>query len=328
MKEEVSIRLITHTTDLPEFPCHDFFHSVAFFRMLESTPMQKPCMAVAEDGQGRVVAHMLTIVFYHRSLLPPAIYSHGRVYGEGEYDDCRTDKEEIFAKFLKAVTCRFNHKRCFYIEFSDMSSKMLGYGAFMANGYFPVQWQEIHNSLHNRNPYERLSDKTRRKIAAAERNGIRPHVISRDGTELRGALSLLRSFFKLKPRRALPAAEFFGQLVDSGHGKAFTSTVHGRIVGVCICIYSGNNAYIWYLASRRKTYSLYHPATYTLWTAIANAYESGLDHVYFLDAGLPFKKNPFREFILTFGGKQVSKYRWFRTPFKLLNNTLGWFYSE
>ena len=83
MKEEVSIRLISHESDLPDIASHNFFHSVDFFRILEATPMQEPCMAIAEDGTGHVVAHMLTTIFFHRSLLPPVVYLHGRVYGEG-----------------------------------------------------------------------------------------------------------------------------------------------------------------------------------------------------------------------------------------------------
>lgn len=154
MKEEVSIRLISHESDLPDIASHNFFHSVDFFRILEATPMQEPCMAIAEDGTGHVVAHMLTTIFFHRSLLPPVVYLHGRVYGDGEYDE-GVDKSLIFGRFLNAVTARFNNRLCLYIEFSHLSNKMIGYEAFRANGYFPIPWQEIHNSLHSLPPADR-----------------------------------------------------------------------------------------------------------------------------------------------------------------------------
>ena len=50
--------------------------------------------------------------------------------------------------------------------------------------------------------------------------------------------------------------------------------------------------------------------------------------MYFLDAGLPFKRNPMREFILNFGGKQVSEYRWFRIQFPWVGRLMDWFYNE
>ena len=48
--------------------------------------------------------------------------------------------------------------------------------------------------------------------------------------------------------------------------------------------------------------------------------EEGYEHFEFMDAGLPFKKHGYREFILRFGGKQSSTRRWFRFRWKWLNN--------
>lgn len=48
----------------------------------------------------------------------------------------------------------------------------------------------------------------------------------------------------------------------------------------------------------------------TVWQAIIWAWKHNYAHIYFLDAGLPYPNNPFREFILRFGGKPVAKYRW------------------
>lgn len=69
---------------------------------------------------------------------------------------------------LKAVTQKFNHKLCLYIEFSDISNKMFAYRHFRQNGYFPIPWQEIHNSLHSLPPEKRISEKALSKIETAE----------------------------------------------------------------------------------------------------------------------------------------------------------------
>ena len=70
MKEEVSVTLITKASDLPGIICDDFFQSVELFKILEATPKQKPYMALATDGQGLIVAHLLAVVSYHHLLLP------------------------------------------------------------------------------------------------------------------------------------------------------------------------------------------------------------------------------------------------------------------
>lgn len=305
----------------------NFFHSVEFFRILEATPMQEPCMAVAVDKYGRIVAHMLTTIFFHHSIIPPAIYSHGRVYGEGEYAS-GADRDAIFPKFLEAVTSRFNHHLCLYIEFSHLSCKMFGYETFRRCGYFPVAWQEIHNSLHSMPPSKRLSEKTLQQIAEAERRGVTAGTINADGKDLCQAVRLLRRFFRFKVRRSIPDAELFRRLAASGSCRIYATKFRGRVIGVCVCIVTGGNAYMWHLASRRKTYLPLHPATYTVWTALNEAHMEGIRHMYFLDAGIPLHRSPLREFILSFGGMPVSKYRWFRFPIPWLSKLFDWLYNE
>ena len=66
----------------------------------------------------------------------------------------------------------------------------------------------------------------------------------------------------------------------------------------------------------------------TVWQAIIWAWKHNYAHIYFLDAGLPYPNNPFREFILRFGGKPVAKYRWFRFSIGWLNKLLSWIWKE
>lgn len=327
MKEEVSIRLISHTSELPDMTSKNFFHSVEFFRILEATPMQEPCMAVAMDKHGHVLAHMLTTIFFHHSIFPPVIYSHGRVYGEGEYAS-PSDRDTIFPRFLEAVTTRFNHHLCLYIEFSHLSNKMFGYKEFRRQGYFPVLWQEIHNSLHSMPPADRLSDKTLKKINDARRRGATSAIINGNSNDLQGAVKLLKSYFKLKVRRSIPDIEMFRQLARSPHCRIYATKFHDHIIGVCICIFTEGNAYMWHLASMRKTYMPLHPATFTVWTALEEAHKEDIRHMYFMDAGLPFRRSPMRDFILSFGGMPVSKYRWFKFPIPFVSRMFDWLYNE
>lgn len=326
MKEDVSIRLVSRGDELPPMACHDFFHSTEFFKMLEATPKQQPCMAIAEDADGNVVAHMLTMISYHTTLIPPFLYSHGRVYGEGEYDK-GIDREHVFGMMLDAVTQRFNHRICLYIEFSDMSTKMFAYRHFRRNGYFPIAWQEIHNSLHSMPPDERSNSKILEKVSDSEKRGATTTIVDNE-KELQKAYRLLKSHFRLKTRRMVPPIAMFRQLTKSSHCNIFLTTYKSRAIGCCVCLYSGKDAYLWYLASLKKTFIYLHPNTFTVWNALKHAYANGYEHFRFMDAGLPFKKNPAREFILGFGGKPVSKFRWFRLPIPWLNRFLGWCYND
>ena len=102
-------------------------------------------MVVAEEN-GVVVAHLLATLRRRGSLIPPYLFTQGRIYGEGEYSP-DINKEEVFKLMLSAITQKLKHKLCLNIEFSDLSQKMFGYKHFKQEGYFPVHWMEVHNSL-------------------------------------------------------------------------------------------------------------------------------------------------------------------------------------
>ena len=139
---------------------------------------------------------------------------------------------------------------------------------------------------------------------------------------------MLNRFPSLKIRRYLLPERQFWEMGQSENCRLFVTQWHGKIIGGCACIYSNNNAYLWYLASKRKSHPLLFPATATVWGAINDSYERHFRHIYFMDVGLPFKKSQYRDFILKFGGKEVSSYRWFRFTFGWLNRIMRLIYKE
>ena len=78
------------------------------------------------------------------------------------------------------------------------------------------------------------------------------------------------------------------------------------------------------MAFRRKSFAFVHPDQMTLWHTIGYCHSRGYQHIYFMDVGLPYKKSPFREFILGFGGKPTSTRRWFRFSIRWVNALLTW----
>ena len=322
----MKVTVYKHASELPPIPAGSYFHSPELMQLCEHTPRHKPYMAVVTLDDGTVAAHLLAIVRYRRSLLPPYLYMHARVMGEGEYHLPDLNVGQVFGLLAEAITSSFQH-RTLYIEFSHFSEKMFGYKQLRQLGYFPVRWMNVHNSLHSRTPEERITERLLRRIQNALGRGAVTKTVETDD-EFRAFSRLLRHHNWLKPRRFIPDDTFFKGMVEDGHCRLFITTVHSRVVGCCACVYSGHDAYLWYSASRRKSYAPYHPNAVTFWHAIKDAHARGYDHIRFVDVGLPFRRNPYRDFILRFGGKETSTYRWFRISIRWINRLASWLWRE
>lgn len=321
---EIKVVIISKSENLPSMQCNKLFHSDEMFKIIEKTPGQKPYMVIAYDDD-KIVAHMLVMLRRRGSLFPPYLFTQGRAYGEGEYTpDC--NKEEVFGEMLKCITKELRKALCLYIEFSDLSTKMFGYSKFRNNGFFPVHWMEIHNSLHSMKPEKRLTVKIRKSLINANKSGLKTKLATTD-KEFSDFFKILKNYISIKIRRYIPDSKLFRDLLQKGYGNIFTTYHKDIMVGGCLCVYSETNCYMWYLASKKNFYRKRTNAI-TTWTAIKHAYNQGYDHIYFMDVGLPFKRNNFREFILSFGGKPVGTYRWFRCSIKWINKFLSWSYRE
>lgn len=312
----VTVTIYRSKSELPHTDDANFFHSSVLFRIYEQTPRMSPCMVTATTADGVVTAHILAVVRYRFSLFPPYIYGHCRVLGEGVYD-MPERKDELFGAMLSALTAEMQG-RALYIEFSHLSKKMFGYKQFHDNGYFPVKWMSVHNSLHSKSPEERVGARTLRRIEHGLRRGAAVSEVSSED-DFAAFMSLMRAHHISKPKRYIPDKRFFRGLMDSGRGKLFVTKYKGMTIGCCACAYSEGNAYLWYTAFKRKTFARLHPDAVTVWHAIKTAYAKGCAHIFFMDVGLPFRRNAFREFILRFGGKPESTYRYFRFSMRWLN---------
>ena len=328
--------IYTSGDTLPEGLMEDnFFHSPQFFALYQQTPRHRPYMVTLVDDNGALLAQMLAVVRYRSSWFPPYYYMHCRIMGEGVYKE---SSGEAFDQMLKALTSKLG-PRMLYVEVSHLSHKMFGYRQLRAARYFPVRWMSIHNSLHSRTPEERISPALQQRIDNAyERGVITDEVKSED--DFKEFMKLLRHHNWLKPKRYIPADEFFHSFIalpmEEGKagialpddGRLYLTRYHNRVVGCSAVVYSNHQAYLWYAAYRRKSFAWVHPRELTIWHAIKDAHSRGYEHIFFMDVGLPFRKNKFREFILRFGGKPVSTYRWFRCSIKWVNSLLSWLYRS
>ena len=283
-------------------------------------------VVVEEEESGKVVCHLLAMLRYRSSLFPPYLYTHCRIYGEGDYEEENEQKEELFDMMLTALTRKLQHW-VLYLEVSHLSQKMFGYRRFRQQGFFPVHWMSIHNSLHSRAPEERISEKMKLQIERSQSRGLKTKEIE-SAEDFKKFIKLLRSHHWFKPKRYIPDGEFFRQLMEGQNARLFVTEYHEKVIGCCACAYSKGDAYLWYSGFRRKSYLRLHPDIMTVWNALQQAYEYKYNHMFFMDVGLPFRRNSFREFILSFGGKPVSTYRWFRCNLPWVNALLKWVYKS
>lgn len=324
---ELTTTIYRNNKDLPALDDTNFFHSSRLFEISRQASRQKPYMVVVTDSEGRLVSHMLGIVRYRTFLLPPFLLIHCRVLGEGVYyRDDTYPRDQLFGMMLEALT-RLLNNRTLYIEVSNLRQKMTGYRQLKQQQYFPVNWMSIHNSLHSHAPEERITEKLQKRIDNARAKGVITNEVTGE-EDFKAFSKLLRKHNLLKPKRYIPDDLFFRKIMEGNDGRLFVTKYHQRIIGCSAVVYSEGNAYLWYSAFKRKSYMTVHPDVMTIWDAMQDCYQRGFQHMCFMDVGLPFSKNPFRDFILRFGGKEQSTFRWFRFSIRWVNRLLKWFYRE
>ena len=314
--------------DLPPLDDANFFHSTRLFQMTRETPRQKPYIVVVTNAEGEVLSHMLGIVRFRTFLFPLLV--HCRVLGEGVYykeSGARSqERDQLFGLMLEALTKALSN-RTSYLEVSNLSQKMTGYKQLKQQHFFPVHWMSIHNSLHSHAPEERIGERLQKRIDNARLKGVTTNEVQTED-DFKAFSKLLRKHYFWKPRRYIPDDQFFRNIMSSEDGRLFVTKYRQRVIGCAAIVYSEGNAYLWYSAFRRKSFIHVHPDVMTIWDAMQDCYQRGCDHMCFMDVGLPFQKNPFREFILRFGGKEQSTFRWFRFGIRWINQILSWLYRE
>ena len=315
--------------DLPALPGTDTFHSTELFRTYEATPGYRPLLIVAwEDG--RPLGKLLGVIRRSVRLTPPAFIHRCEVYGTGEYFVPAGQQPDLFAALLRQLT-REALRHCFLIEFRNLDDPKFGYLHFRQEGYFPINWLRVRNSLHNDRPAEaRFSPSRLRQIRKGLKNGAEVRE-ARTPQETEAFARMLHHVYSFKIRRHFPSMSFFRELeqqfIEGHHSKIFIVTYRGRIIGGSACVYSGTTAYLWFSGGMRKTYALQYPGILAVWGALADAKQRGFRHLEFMDVGLPFRRHGYRDFVLRFGGKQISTRRWFRFRWEWLNRLLSRFYE-
>lgn len=318
-----------HGSLIPELPGSSTFHSTALFRIYEATPGYTPLLIVASE-EGKPVAKLLAVTRKSVRLFPPAIIKRCEVYGTGEYFSETADREAIFSEMLQRLTDEAL-RDAFLIEFRNLDNAKFGYKAFRENSYFAINWLRVCNSLADTAQVEeRFSPSRIRQIKKGLKNGAQVREAHTAG-EIKSFARMLHKVYSAKIRRHFPSMDFFQQLerqmMKSRQSRIFIVTYKDKIIGGSACIYSDDTAYLWFSGGMRKTYALQYPGILAVWYALHDARQRGYRYLEYMDVGLPFHKHGYREFVLRFGGKQISTRRWFRFRWDWLNRVLSKMYE-
>ena len=316
------IRLMTYRNGsaIPTLPEQSLSNSSELFQVYGQTPGYTPILVVASIDE-TPIAKLQAVIRRSVRIFPPSLIKRCEIFGIGEYFNDTYSQEELFGLMLEHLTNEVL-KDCFLIEFRNLPTALFGYKHFRHNGYFPINWIRVYNSLHNLSPEERLESKRKRQINRSFKYGVTLQEAQTE-EDKKTFLQLLKLHYSSKLRKHFPDTKLF-QLLTQGSttgsiSRIFTVKYKNRIIGGSFCMYSCDRAYLCFSFGLRKTFAWLHPNTMAIWAALIDAYQRGYPHFEFIDAGLPFQKVGYRNFILSFGGKQVSTRRWFRFRWEWIN---------
>ena len=305
---------------IPTLPEQSLSNSSELFQVYGQTPGYTPILVVASIDE-TPIAKLQAVIRRSVRIFPPSLIKRCEIFGAGEYFSDIHPQEELFGLMLEHLTNEVL-KDCFLIEFRNLPTALFGYKHFRRNKYFPINWIRVYNSLHNLSPEERLENKRKRQINRSFKYGVTLQEAQSE-EDKKTFLQLLKRNYSSKLRKHFPDTKLF-QLLTQGSttgniSRIFTVKYKNRIIGGSFCMYSCDRAYLCFSFGLRKTFAWLHPNAMAIWAALIDAYQRGYPHFEFIDAGLPFQKVGYRNFILSFGGKQVSTRRWFRFRWEWIN---------
>lgn len=205
----IQVNIYEQSKDIPDLPGTNVFHSTELFQILEQTPGYRPVLLVAWEGN-KAVGKLLCIT--RRNARITGLCNKTYAYGTGEYFHSAVKDETIFGKFLSYLTVRFQDDS-FFLEFRNLEQSLFGYKYFRQNGYFPVRWLRVRNSIHHTALDKWASPSRKRQIARGLKNGAQMDVVN-NRKDLEEFFAMLRKYYASKIHRFLPDLRFFISLLE------------------------------------------------------------------------------------------------------------------
>ena len=314
------IDIYKKSEELPTLLPGSIQHSAEMFRMLCKNSSTVPYMMVATEG-GSEIAHIIIIKRRGIKLLPPVAGSWFTIYGEGVYShDCHK-REEVFSLFIEKLFDIFDIFKS-HIEIKGIMDSRFAYATLSRHHFIPIRDHRIYISLHSKTPEERLLHNYRTLLRKSRERGTTYREAATPEEKNEG-LRLLKNYYKTKIRRPLPPNDIMQGLLTDERQKMFIVENGEKTIGCSVCTYHNDNAYLIFSCGLRKSHPLLYPGIVAVWAAIEHAHKSGYAHIEFLESRtLIGTRSGFKNFLLNFGGKQVSTLRWYHFKWNFINKIL------
>lgn len=320
----MKVEAFTKYADLPELIKGSLLHSKEMFHLLEQHTNAQPIMIVAFDNK-KEAGHIIAVKYRELRIIPPGYYTWYTIHGEGTYlPECK-NKEEIFKLLIEKLFTLFDFNHTF-IDIRNLKDARFAYNILSKKNFFPRRDRRIYISLHSKEPEKRLTRTYRANIRKAEQRGVTHKQIS-EHKEIETAIKILRRYYASKLRNHLPPTEFLLHLLTNSNNEETTARMFAiyhkeKIIGCSLCIYDKDRAYLAYSCGLRKSHPLLYPGIMAVWVAIKDAYKRGFQHFEFLEPQGTSIPSGYLNFLLNFGGKQVSTLRWRHFKWNIINKIL------
>lgn len=314
------IDLYTRIEELPTLLPGSIQHSARMFSILSDSHSSKPLMMVATE-QGKELAHIIIIKRRGIKILPPVAGSWFTIYGEGTYCNGCKNREEIFSKFIEKLFDIFDIFNS-YIEIKGIEDPRFAYSTLSRHNFVPIRDHRIYISLHSKAPVERLTRGYRNNLRKSKERGT-TYREATTACEIEKGVQLLKKHYRTKIHRSLPSCHIMRGLLADERQRMFIVEYRGKIIGCSVCTYSNNKAYLIYSCGLRKSHPLLYPGIVAVWAAIEDAHTRDYSHIEFLESRtLTGMRSGYKNFLLNFGGKQVSTLRWYHFKWNFINKIL------
>lgn len=126
------------------------------------------------------------------------------------------------------------------LEFRNLEEPLFGYRYFRRNGYFPVRWLRVRNSIHHEQLDKWMSSSRKRQIARGLKNGASMEIAS-DPETVKAFFAMLKKYYSAKIHRYLPDFRFLhllpNNLLLGGRVKSLLSVIRKSDRGIGVPVF-------------------------------------------------------------------------------------------
>ncbi len=319
---EYQVKTYYNKEELPPLNDVKFFHFVTSFDWNKNISYYKPLMFIVFRDNKPIASMFALIMRVNRFLYGSSLFKRCYISQQPSFFVEDINKIEIFDLLISSLVKEVENK-VYFIEYRNLGDAVFGYKGFRENGFYSIKWINVRNSLQRkRKIWEQLSSTRRNQVNKAKRKGVVLEEVT-SYEKLPEIYRLIDKSRNWKISNKFPPYQyfenFFNNYVADGKGKILISRYNEKIIGGIILGFEQKTVYVLYFWGKEKSYKLYYPTVFTIYSAMEMAEKEGYDYFDFMDSGYLNINAGKPRFLLQFGGKPKATRRWYRFNWRLLN---------